>query len=85
MKNKPFFDLDNMVIRMKKPEMVRTLGIKKYLMDKYETKLVFNENEEIKIMKINHENKCSNCDKVYNVNINKEGACPKGGKHLAKY
>lgn len=36
-------------------------------------------------MKINHENKCKNCDKVYNININKEGACPKGSKHAAKY
>ena len=54
-------------------------------MEKYEAKLVFNENEEIKIMKINHENKCSKCDKVYNININKEGSCPKGGKHVGKY
>lgn len=54
-------------------------------MEKYEAKLVFNENEEIKIMKINHENKCSKCDKVYNININKEGSCPKEGKHVGKY
>ena len=32
MKSKPFFDLDSMVIRMKKPDIVRTLGIRKDLM-----------------------------------------------------
>jgi hypothetical protein len=45
MKKKPFFDLDNMVIRMKKPEVVRTLGIRKDLMEKYEAKLIHNEKE----------------------------------------
>jgi len=54
-------------------------------MEKYENKLVFNENEEIKIMKINHENKCSHCDKIYKININKDGSCPKAGKHTPKY
>ena len=83
MKSKPFFDLDSMVIRMKKPEVVRTLGIKKDLMEKYEKKLISNEQEEIKIMKINHENLCTKCDKVYNVNVN--GVCPKGGNHNGKY
>jgi hypothetical protein len=35
MKNKPFFDLDAMVIRMKKPDEVRKLNIRKDLMEKY--------------------------------------------------
>lgn len=35
MKSKPFFDLDNMVIRMKKPEIVRTLNIRNDLIEKY--------------------------------------------------
>lgn len=83
MKSKPFFDLDSMVIRMKKPEVVRTLGIRKDLMEKYEAKLVSNEQEEIKIMKINHENLCAKCDKIYNVNVN--GECAKGGNHKGKY
>jgi hypothetical protein len=83
MKSKPFFDLDSMVIRMKKPEVVRTLGIRKDMMEKYEAKLVSNEQEEVKIMKINHENLCTKCDKVYNVNVN--GACAKGGNHKGKY
>ncbi len=34
-------------------------------------------------MKINHENLCTKCDKVYNVNVN--GACAKGGHHKGKY
>ncbi len=38
MKNQ-FFVLDNMVIRMKKPEEVRALKIKPDLMQKYEIKL----------------------------------------------
>ncbi len=32
MKSKPFFDLDSMVIRMKTPDIVRALGIRKDLM-----------------------------------------------------
>lgn len=39
-KSKPYFILDNMVIRMKTPEEVRTLGIRKDLMQKYELKLI---------------------------------------------
>jgi hypothetical protein len=35
MKSKPFFDLDSMVIRMKNPDIVRSLGIRKDLMQKY--------------------------------------------------
>jgi hypothetical protein len=38
-KSKPFFILDSMVIKMRKPEEVRPLKIKKELMDKYEEKL----------------------------------------------
>jgi hypothetical protein len=34
-KSKPYFILDNMVIRMKKPEEVRQLGIKPDLMKLY--------------------------------------------------
>jgi len=45
MKSKPFFDLDSMVIRMKKPEVVRSLGIKDSLMEKYEAKLAYNIKE----------------------------------------
>lgn len=41
-KSKPYFILDNMVIRMKSPEEVRTLGIRKDLMQKYELKLMEN-------------------------------------------
>jgi hypothetical protein len=42
MKKKPFFDLDSMVIRMKSPPIVRSLGIKEELMKKYEIKLLEN-------------------------------------------
>lgn len=34
-------------------------------------------------MKINHENVCTKCEKMYNVNVN--GACSKGGNHKGKY
>ena len=47
MKKNPFFILDNMVIKMKKPEEVRQLGIRKDLMIKYEEKLVTNRKKEI--------------------------------------
>ena len=44
---KPFFDLDNMVIRMKKPEVVREMKIRGDLMEKYEAKLKANLEKEI--------------------------------------
>lgn len=34
-KSKPYFILDNMVIKMKKPEEVRAIGIRKELMARY--------------------------------------------------
>lgn len=77
----PFFILDSMVIRMKKPEEVRALKINPELMTKYEAKLKVNREEEIKIMKINSENECKVCGKVYNVNVNKNGACSNGKEH----
>lgn len=43
-----------MVIRMRSPEEVRTLGIRKDLMQKYEMKLLENRKKEIDIMKINN-------------------------------
>lgn len=45
-----------MIIRMKKPQEVRQLGIKEDLMAQYEQRLVANRQKEIEIMKINHEN-----------------------------
>ena len=42
-----------MVIRMKKPDTVRSLKIKENLMEKYEMKLKENEIKEIEIMKVN--------------------------------
>ncbi len=41
---------------MKSPEEVRTLGIRKDLMQKYELKLIENRKKEIETMKINNEN-----------------------------
>jgi len=35
-------------------------------------------------MKINYENECKNCGKVYNINVNNDKSCTKG-KHLPKY
>lgn len=40
MKSKPYFVLDNMVIRMKSPAEVRALNIRPDLMKKYENKLI---------------------------------------------
>lgn len=82
---KPFFDLDNMVIRMKKPEAVRELKIRADLMEKYEAKLEANLVKEIEIMKINSENKCSHCSQVYNINVNKAGSCKNGSTHNPLY
>ena len=73
-----------MVIKMKKPEEVRELGIRKDLMVKYEEKLVVNRKKEIDIMKINHENECKNCGKVYNINVNQPKACS-GKPHEASF
>lgn len=36
-------------------------------------------------MKINHENECINCHKVYNINVNKKGSCVGGLEHNPKY
>ena len=74
-----------MVVRMKKPEEVRGLGIKGDLMQKYEVQLKINEEKEIQVMKINNENKCSACAKVYNVNVNKPGVCSPGNPHQPLY
>lgn len=74
-----------MVIKMKKPDAVRALKIRADLMEKYEIKLKENTEKEIEIMKINSENKCSNCEQIYNVNVNKPGLCSKGGKHEPLY
>lgn len=82
---KPFYILDNMVVRMRKPEEVRALGIKAPLMQKYEQQLLVNEQKEIEVMKINNENKCSACSKVYNVHVNKAGLCSPGKPHEPKY
>lgn len=51
---KPFFILDNMVIRMRKPEEVRALQIRADLMQKYETQLQINTEKEITTMKLNN-------------------------------
>jgi hypothetical protein len=32
-------------------------------------------------MKINNENECTACKKVYNVNVNKVGMCSNGKEH----
>ena len=73
-----------MVIRMRSPEEVRILGIRKDLMQLYEVKLLENRKKEIEIMKINNENECQLCGKVYNINVNSAKSC-NGGKHAPKY
>lgn len=60
------------------------MKIGKELMENYEKKLKENEVKEIEIMKINCENRCKKCEKVYNVNVNKAGACG-NGSHDAMY
>jgi hypothetical protein len=35
-------------------------------------------------MKINNENECQACGKVYNINVNNQKSCA-NGKHVAKY
>lgn len=83
-KAKPYFILDNMVIRMRSPEEVRTLGIRPDLMQKYEQQLLKNRAKEIEIMKINNENECKNCGKTYNVHVNPNGSCGKAN-HQPRY
>jgi hypothetical protein len=36
-------------------------------------------------LKINHENKCKKCNDNYNINVNKNGSCDKGGQHDPMY
>lgn len=74
-----------MVIRMKKPEEVRALQIRADLMQKYETQLQINTEKEIATMKLNNENKCVSCSKIYNVNVNKAGMCAPGKAHEPQY
>ena len=64
-----------MVIKMRKPEEVRTLDIRADLMGKYEEKLQSNRLKEIGIMKVNNENECSVCGKVYNIHVKQPKVC----------
>ena len=54
-------------------------------MARYEEQLKVNEQKEIEVMKINNENKCDQCGKIYNVNVNKAGLCKPGQAHTPKY
>jgi nitrate/TMAO reductase-like tetraheme cytochrome c subunit len=59
------------------------LNLRPELMEEYEAKLKVNREQEIKVMKINFENECERCHKVYNVNVSKK--CPDGSNHSPKY
>jgi len=76
---KPIFILDNMVVKLKPYDAIKSLHSQGVMLDNhwnnYDKTYAENELKKIEVLKINGQNVCKTCGETYKTIINKMGIC----------